>query len=724
MSETAAVEQTDSEEWFLRQLESEAIPVAELRRALSGLVARGATAQAEERARLLQDVLAERGRADDALAVLGDRAARLAGDDDDDAAAIRDDALAMFAGDRLRRDLVDHAGFGRGLPPAEAVRRLRVLLALREGGLCHDRTWGVGRIVRVDHFDRRVEIDFEHRRGHGMTFAYAGESLRPLADDDLLARWHRDRDGIARLVQERPDEIVRGALRSFGPLTAARLQDELVPRIVAEADWKRFWDAARRELRKDPCVVIPSKRTEPIVVRGAPADFGPAWFEALAGERDLSAVLSLIDELQASGRAHALDDASRAVLADRLGFVVKGAGARRPELTARAFVAADALGIGPEGGAIEALAAVYDDPVRLVDALRHSASRHARSLLDVLNRRGGEAFRARLRAALGALTIGPLADAIELLESAGEEAACADALREAIAAQRPSVEMLLWIHRHPDRIESWRLGRLPEITWLALLGMESDQSGEGLKAQNQLRERFARPEWLQTVMAAMSEIQRRDFVARLRETPAWPALERQAILGRLVKIAPDVEAWLRSAGADAPEAPARRRPQTSRRSYAERQAQLAKIVQEEIPKNSREIGHARGYGDLRENFEYKAAKEMQTILMRRQAELEQQLREVQPTDFEGVDASVAGPGTCVEVEPEGGPVERYCILGAWDRDEGHGIISCESRLAQAIEGRRAGDAVAWPHGETSVPARLRAVRPLPEEVRRWVRGER
>jgi transcription elongation GreA/GreB family factor len=60
-------------------------------------------------------------------------------------------------------------------------------------------------------------------------------------------------------------------------------------------------------------------------------------------------------------------------------------------------------------------------------------------------------------------------------------------------------------------------------------------------------------------------------------------------------------------------------------SLERRKNEYAELVQKSIPANSKEIAIARSYGDLRENHEYKAAKEMQKILMRRKSELEFQL---------------------------------------------------------------------------------------------------
>ena len=61
----------------------------------------------------------------------------------------------------------------------------------------------------------------------------------------------------------------------------------------------------------------------------------------------------------------------------------------------------------------------------------------------------------------------------------------------------------------------------------------------------------------------------------------------------------------------------------------------------------KDIAHARSYGDLRENFEYKAAKDMQSVLARRRTDMEKELDLAQGTDFSGVDTSSAAIGTVV-----------------------------------------------------------------------------
>ena len=68
-----------------------------------------------------------------------------------------------------------------------------------------------------------------------------------------------------------------------------------------------------------------------------------------------------------------------------------------------------------------------------------------------------------------------------------------------------------------------------------------------------------------------------------------------------------------------------------------------------IPENTKEIAIARSYGDLSENFEFKAAKQMQSVLMRRKAELEVMLHDARGTSFENPDISRVSIGTVVRL---------------------------------------------------------------------------
>ena len=117
-------------------------------------------------------------------------------------------------------------------------------------------------------------------------------------------------------------------------------------------------------------------------------------------------------------------------------------------------------------------------------------------------------------------------------------------------------------------------------------------------------------------------------------------------------------------------------------------------MEKKIPANSKEIAIARSYGDLRENHEYKAAKEMQKILMRQKEDLEAALNRARGQDFANASTEVVGPGTIVlATNLATNQPETFTILGAWDSDPDKGIISYLSPVGAALLNHKIGEEV-------------------------------
>ena len=49
-----------------------------------------------------------------------------------------------------------------------------------------------------------------------------------------------------------------------GRATAEQIQQVLVPDVIRD-DWKKWWETAKREMKKDGHFIVPLKKTEPVV---------------------------------------------------------------------------------------------------------------------------------------------------------------------------------------------------------------------------------------------------------------------------------------------------------------------------------------------------------------------------------------------------------------------------------------------------------------------------
>jgi transcription elongation GreA/GreB family factor len=155
-----------------------------------------------------------------------------------------------------------------------------------------------------------------------------------------------------------------------------------------------------------------------------------------------------------------------------------------------------------------------------------------------------------------------------------------------------------------------------------------------------------------------------------------------------------------------------------------RRNEFEQLVKVEIPANAEAIRVAREYGDLRENFEYHAARQKHELLNSRAAQLHADLQKIRLIDPTAVDAARVAIGTSFELQPVGGgPVRPVTILGHWDSDPDRGVYSYQSDFAKRLLGRAPGEIVETDAGDYRVGP-VRPWRTPEHEVSQTVGAER
>lgn len=122
-------------------------------------------------------------------------------------------------------------------------------------------------------------------------------------------------------------------------------------------------------------------------------------------------------------------------------------------------------------------------------------------------------------------------------------------------------------------------------------------------------------------------------------------------------------------------------------------AELDFLTQKELPKSAEEIARARAFGDLSENYEYKAAKERQARLMEKIRRLQIELKYARVLEPDKIDTTEVNIGCRVQLVDEEGKVQEFVILGPWDSDPEKGIISFQSPLAKQLLGKKPNEVV-------------------------------
>ena len=119
-------------------------------------------------------------------------------------------------------------------------------------------------------------------------------------------------------------------------------------------------------------------------------------------------------------------------------------------------------------------------------------------------------------------------------------------------------------------------------------------------------------------------------------------------------------------------------------------AALERELKVDLPK---EIQRAREYGDLRENAEYKAAKERQGIVDARISMLKKRVSEIQLINLDRIPRDKAAFGSTVHLRDKDGAVLVYQLVMPEDADAEKGMISTASPIGRAILNKEEGDEV-------------------------------
>lgn len=555
-----------------------------------------------------------------------------------------------------------------------------VLSSLAQGGFCIHRSWGVGRITTVDTVFARFTIDFPGKPGHSMDLSFAADSLKPIPSDHILARKSIDLNSLRQMAALHHLDLIRLVLKSYGgKATLDQVQQVLVPDVITE-DWKKWWEVAKHELKKDGHFQVPIKKTDPIIFQEKEVSLQDRVMSDFKSAKGLKArVVVAVELLKYLGD---LGDPKIAVTETitLLNADIASHSRTMPTLALEGmFVREDlrqAIGSEPQPGELD-YSAIWSQNLRLDELLElMPAAKHKRALM-AFKVANPNLWHEGVLSILNTTSAKLAGECAGLLIQEGRLDLLKETLARLISQHQASSELLLWLAK--ERSDSFADILGPEVFRAMLTAMERDQFNE--KKSNRLRDFILDDHDLLVELIGSADIEIiKDLTRALQLSPSFDDMDKRSLLARIVKSYPSIQSLITGD-------PSKQESNiiVSWESLERRKDEYTDLVQKKIPANSKEIAIARSYGDLRENHEYKAAKEMQKILMRRKAELEVQLLRARGTDFLNPRVDQVSIGTRVKVtDLDSKNSETYSVLGAWDFDADKGIISYQTPLAQAI----------------------------------------
>jgi transcription elongation factor GreA len=587
------------------------------------------------------------------------------------------------------------------------------LESLTPGTFCLHKSWGFGRVRDWNLLLNQIVIDFASKKSHPMQAQYAAENLTPLPPEHFLVRKTTDIGSIKRQAREDPVALVQNVLESLdGEASAQQIGDWVIGDVFTEAEWKRWWESTRKALKASGAFSIPAKKNEPIQIRGEGVSHADELLAAFNKARQPKQQIAAVEQIIKSHEQFKEPEKQLQPIV----VAIENAAVRNqklhPDLAFELVIARDDLlarvqSLHTTHIGLTLFKLIVEEEKRLTSILPNLPAAKEKRVLQALPAALGAGWTERALRLMEASHGRMVAQIPRILNETGQHAELRTMLERSIREHSATSEMLIWLCGEK---KNWGDLITPDLLWAILAALEREQHSSTSRASKLQRAVVDDRELLGEMFKKVDVGLARDAMRRLQLTPLFDELTKRSLLARMVKVYPELESMIAGAEPQEKTAPLI----VSWSSLEKRRAEYEEIVKVKIPENTKEIAIARSYGDLSENFEFKAAKQMQSVLMRRKTELERMLHDARGTSFENPDTSRVSIGTIVTLRnAETNNEETYTILGAWDGDPDRHIISYQTAIGQALLGHEVGETVSLNTKHGAAQVTIISIEPAP-----------
>ena len=577
----------------------------------------------------------------------------------------------------------------------EAIADFEKHIGFDTGNFVFHRTWGIGRISASK--DDTFTIDFSNKASHKMSLKMAVSALEVLAPDHIwVLKRTVSKEDLAKHVKDDPAWALKTIIKSFSNLAdMKKIKTELVTDVLTNGEWSRWSTEARAILKKDAAFGNLPDKIDQFMVRDKPISFEEKTYNKFKAEKGFFERVRTLEDYVQTGQAEPDTDwfnemfsyftgflkgfstASETVLGSWL--LVQKVVARYPFLSTGAPTAFEALFSRIEN--LEETFSRIDDP----ELKKEFLVAVRRSIQD------WPAIFVRL------FFVHPNRFIIDELVASSRWDQLEGLISSAVGRYREQRDAFVWVARNLLG-ERWldRTGVSREKVYIGMIHLlditfreiaNKQNSSANRKTNRQIQEfLFEEGKLLELLMSAdVDSITRLytlvDDVKELDPSIKIQLKHRIKEKHPAFKFLGEPEAEKVSLGL-----------LVTRASFERKQQDLKRVIDVEIPENSKEIGVAMSKGDLRENAEYKAALEKQEMLKVTASRLKEEVQQARIFNENEAQTDRIAFGTRVSLlNQKTGQPEEYVILGPWESNPSRNIISYLSPLGTALWEHKPGE---------------------------------
>ncbi|MDR2783921.1 MAG: transcription elongation factor GreA [Treponema sp.] len=589
----------------------------------------------------------------------------------------------------------------------EAIMDFEKHIAFDKGNFVCHRTWGVGRIAHIK--GDEIVIDFAKQRGHAMSLKMAVNALQTLSKNHiwvLKATWKKEK--LYEKVKDDIEWTLKIVIKSFdNACSMKKIKEELSPFVLSAGEWTNWSAKAKQILNMNPSFDVSPDKADVYTVCEYPITIEEKLYNRFKAEKSFFDRAKTLMEWTSqknfetdsdyfsemfsyfTGYLKSWSQANEQVVSSYL--IVKALAGKFPQLGMKVD-----LNFADVFGRIDNVSELF---LNLKEALlREDFLRHIKLFAPNWTDIYFKLFPTALSPSI-----------LDALEQAGFEDKLAALVASCFENYREYRDAVVWFFKNSGEAPWFRKANISFEKQLITLIRILDVTYREIENHRDTTENRKTNKQVYTILfkegVLYSFIDEADtdtitrLYAFLNDVKNLDPADKLALRSRIAGKRPDFKFL------DGKEkiAAVTRGLLVTAAKYTEKQKQLEHIQTVEVPANSKEIEYALSLGDLRENAEYKAAKEKQEILNATVAKLKEEIDRAQIFDPRSVNTKRVSFGTKATLKNNNtNEEEEFTILGPWESDPANKIISYLSPFGSCLLNKAVEDTFEFAIGDDKV----------------------
>jgi transcription elongation GreA/GreB family factor len=567
------------------------------------------------------------------------------------------------------------------------------LSQLAPGNFCLHKSFGAGKIVDWDFGSKKLTVDFQNSSGQEMDLQFAMQKTEWIAPDDFRAVKIEQIEQLRELAKKDSVALVVHILESHGgSITGDAIEQLVSGAVIPTKEYKKWWDATKKAVKESRKAVVPTKRTEAIILRNSNITAAQSLLSDFEAARDIKGMIKALEAIAADMGAFDDDsDALKKLLTDIDDGAKKAArvqlGQAMQLIAARDEVigANKALELDPSAVRLSDLIA-GSNLDKIADELVALPSGRQRAVFEAFESAFGNEWIAKIVTVFDQVGARGVTEIARILNEHNGIPKLMEHLGSALARRALGPDALIWVCRERNASSVSVFGADVGASILNLL--ENDHLSDGPRKTSRLQTLLNDDKALLSDLVKNMDLnEAKNFARRMLDCPVFGDLEKKSLMARIIKVRPETVELVSGQNAAKREEPLL----VSWESLEKKKEELQELIRVKIPQNREDVKIAKSYGDLRENFEYKSAKDLEKYLNHRRTALEREISNARGTDFKGADTKTVNIGTIIVLADDKGAEQTITVLGAWDSTPEKKEVSYLSDVGKALMGLSVGD---------------------------------